>query len=533
MPTPTPHRTGLVLTVCCLAIVMVGVDVTALNVALPAMERELHASVSGMQWAVAAYSLAMATLMLYTGSTGDRIGRKRVLMAGIVVFTVASVLCALATSLSALIGFRILQGVGAAGLGPVAMAIVANTFPGKHERTRAMGLWMGAYGIGLAIGPVVGGVLVDAIGWRSVFWLNIPLGIVALLIALRSVPESRAERPRRPDPVGQLLVITLLGPLAYGIIEAPHAGWTAPGVIACFAVTVASLVALLAYERRRTEPLIELAFFRDPRFGGAIAASVATFGTFGGFFFLTALYLQNPLRMSASEAGLWMLVPAGCLAVSSVCAAGLARRYGTRPLMVGAGAVLAASGILIALFTGDSSRVLIVIEYVLFGLGIGLSTPLIITAGVSGLPADRAGLASGMLTTFGRSAFAMGVAVLGAILNAGMHGAPLTDAAAFTSAVRPAWWILAAGGVVTALLGVLITRERTTPLPGASRAPSPEQHVSSRPGPAGQDGWHQGIRATGPQGRRRWPLNGVRRGAGSSTSCPVTGRSRTGAAEGP
>ncbi|MBC2878026.1 MULTISPECIES: MFS transporter [Streptomyces] len=457
MPELAPRRRGLALAVCSAAILMVGVDVTALNVALPAMERELSASVSGMQWAVAAYSLGMATLMLYAGSTADRIGRKKVLLAGIVIFTVASVLCALAPSLPALIGFRILQGVGAAGLGPVAMAIVAHTFPERHERTRAMGMWMGAYGLGLALGPVVGGVLVDAAGWRSVFWLNVPFGIAASVIAVRSVPESRAERPRRPDPVGQLLVMTLLAPLAYGIIEAPRAGWTAPAVIACFVVAVASCAALLAYERRRTEPLIELGFFHDPQFGGAIAAAVAIFGTFGGFFFLTAIYLQNPLRMSAAEAGLWMLVPAGVLAISSLYAARLAQRYGARSLMVGAGVALAASGALIALFAADSARWLIAVEYVLFGLGVGLSSPLMITAGVSGMPEDRAGLASGMLTTFGRSAFAMGVAVLGAILNAGLHGAPLTDAAAFTSAVRPAWWILAAGGVTTALLGFLIT----------------------------------------------------------------------------
>ncbi|GAA2930034.1 MFS transporter [Streptomyces thioluteus] len=467
MPALTPHRRNLVLAVCSAAIVMVGIDVTALNVALPAMERDLHASVAGMQWAVASYSLATATLMLYAGSTGDRIGRKRVLMAAVAIFTVASVLCALSPSLPVLIGFRILQGVGAAGLGPVSMAIVANTFPVERERVRAMGLWLAGYGLGLAIGPVVGGVLVDAVGWRAVFWLNVPFGIVASLVALRAVPESKAERPRRPDPLGQLLVITLLGPLAYGVIEAPQAGWTAPVVIACFAVVVASLAALLAYERRRREPLIELGLFRDPRFGGAVAAATAVFGTFGGFFFLTAIYLQKPLRMSASEAGLWMLVPAGALAVSSVCAGRLAQRYGRRPLLVGAGIALAVSGALVALFTGDSSRALIAVEYALFGIGVGLSTPLFISAGVSGVPADRAGLASGMITTFGRSSFAMGVAVLGAILNAGLHGAPLTDAAAFASAVRPAWWILAAGGVVTALLGLVITRRQAARPDGA------------------------------------------------------------------
>ncbi|MDG4532073.1 MFS transporter [Streptomyces sp. AV19] len=459
----TAHRRNLVLTVCSAAVILIGLDVTALNVALPTMERDLGASVSGMQWAIASYSLAMATLMLYTGSTGDRIGRKRVMMAGVVIFTVASVLCAFAPSLPALIGFRILQGVGAAGLGPVSMSIVANAFPEERERIRAMGVWVGAYGLGLALGPVVGGVLVDALGWRAVFWLNVPFGILASLIAVRNVPESRAEHPRRPDPVGQLLVVTLLGPLAYGVIEAPQAGWTAPVVIGCFALAAASLAGLLAYERRRAEPLIELGFFRDARFGGAIAASVSVFGTFGGFFFLAALYLQNPLRMSATAAGVWMLLPAGVLAASSVCAARLDRRCGRRPLLVGAGVALAASGVLIALFTGDSARALMVVEYVLFGLGVGLAVPLVINAGVSGVPADRSGLASGMLTTFGRSAFAMGVAVLGAILNAGLHGAPLTDAAAFTSAVRPAWWILAAGGVATALLGLVITRGERGP----------------------------------------------------------------------
>ncbi|MGK5638119.1 MFS transporter [Streptomyces sp. URMC 126] len=481
-----PRRPGLVLTVCAASILLIGVDVTALNVALPAMERDLRASVSGMQWAVAAYSLTLATLMLYTGSTGDRIGRKRVLTAGLAVFTAGSVLCAIAPDLPSLIGFRVVQGVGAAGLGPVGLAIVADVFSGHHDRVRAMGVWMGAYGMGLAIGPVVGGLLVDTVGWRSVFWLNVPIGIVTLVAALRGVPESRAERPRRPDPVGQILVITLLAPLAYAVIEAPRAGWTAPVVITCFVVTAASCVGLLAYERRRAEPLIDLGFFRNARFSGAGAAQVCVFGTFGGFFFLTALYLQNPLRMSAREAGLWMLVPAGALALSSMCAARLARRFGKRPLLVGAGIALTASGALIALFTADSARPLLAVEYALFGLGVGLATPLVIAEGVSNLPADRTGLASAILTTAGRSAFALGVAVLGAILNAGLHGAPLSDAAAFASAVRPAWWILTAGGAATALLGIVITRERTETRQGpearpAARGASPGRAGSDRP----------------------------------------------------
>ncbi|MFK0295441.1 MFS transporter [Streptomyces sp. NPDC090442] len=463
MPVHSARRRGLVLAICCVAILMVGVDVTALNVALPAMERDLGASVSGMQWAVAAYSLAMATLMLYAGSTGDRIGRKRVLIAGMAVFTVGSVLCALAPDLPALIGFRVLQGVGAAGLGPVAVAIVANAYPDRRERVRAVGVWMGSYGLGLALGPVVGGLLVGAAGWRSVFWLNVPLGLIGAIAAARGVAESRAARPRQPDRLGQLLVVTVLGPLAYAIIAAPRAGLTAPSVLASLAVTVASGLALVVHEQRCDEPLIEPAFFRDARFCGAIAATLSVFGTLGGFFFLAALYLQNPLRMSAAQAGLWMLVPAGVLAASSLCAAPLAKRYGTRPLLIGAGLALAVSTSLMAHFSADPARPLLAVEYALFGLGIGLSSPLVLTAGVSSLPADQSGLASGMLTTFGRSAFAMGVAVLGAILSTGLHGAPLTDATAFTSAVRPAWWILTAGGLATALLGVLVTTKKTDP----------------------------------------------------------------------
>ncbi|WP_312018459.1 MFS transporter [Streptomyces sp. I05A-00742] len=464
-----PTRRGAVLAICCVALMMIGVDVTALNVALPAIQRDLGSSVAGMQWAVDAYSLSMATLMLLAGSTGDRIGRRRVLRAGLLLFTAASVLCALAPSMGALIGFRVLQGIGAAGLGPVSMSIIAHTFTDRAERTRAMGVWMGAYGLGLAIGPLVGGLLVAAVGWRAVFWLNLPIGLAALALAGRYVRESRSERPRRSDAVGQLLVITLLGPLTYAVIEAPHTGWTSPVVLAALALAVASLVGLVGYEGRRDEPLIELRLFRDVRFSGAIAAGMCVFGAFGGFFFLSALRLQNPLGLSALKAGLWMLPPSAVLAVCSLCAARLAERYGTRPLLVLAGGALAASGALAAVLAGDPSALALVAEFVFFGIGIGLASPLLITAGVSGLPPDRAGLASGLFTSCGRSAFSLGVAVLGAILAAGLHGAPLHDPAAFASAARPAWAIVAACGVVVAVLAAVSTAGGRS-LPGGGMA---------------------------------------------------------------
>lgn len=448
--------------VCCGALLPLGIDITALNVALPAMERELSATISGMQWVLDAYSLAMAALMLLAGSVGDRVGRRLVMQVGFAVFTTASVLCALAPTLETLVASRVVQGVGAAGLGPVSLSIVAQAFPGKTERTRAMGVWMCAYGLGLAVGPLLGGVFVDSIGWRPLFWLNLPLGLAAMALTARSVPESPAARPRRPDVTGQLLVIVFLGSLAYTVIEAPHKGWTDPAVLACAAAAVASLGALLPWERRCPEPLIELDLFRDVRFSGAIVAGMCVFGTFGGFFFLTSLYLQHPLGLSALQAGLWMLPPSVVLGVCSPLAGRLAERFGTRQLLVPAGLALTASAVMLTVLSTDASRILILVGYVLFGLGVGLAAPLLISTAVSGMPDDRAGFASGLFTTAGRSGFALGVALLGAILAAGLGHRPLGDAAAFEEAVRPAWCPVAAGGLVVAVLGLLITRRRPT-----------------------------------------------------------------------
>ncbi|MGW1195471.1 MFS transporter [Streptomyces sp. NPDC002536] len=450
----------LVLVVCCGALLPLGIDITALNVALPAMERELGATISGMQWVLDAYSLAMAALMLLAGSVGDRVGRRLVMQAGFAVFTTGSVLCALAPTLESLVASRVLQGVGAASLSPVSMSIVAQVFPGRTERTRAMGVWMCAYGLGLAVGPLLGGVLVDTVGWRPLFWLNLPLGLVGMVLTARSVPESRAARPRRLDVTGQLLVIVFLGALTYTVIEAPHRGWTAPAVLAGAATAVAALAALLAWERRCPEPLIELDLFRDLRFSGAIVAGMCVFGTFGGFFFLTSLYLQHPLGLSALQAGLWMLPPSVVLGICSPLAGRLAERYGTRLLLVPAGLALTASAVMLAVLSTDASRIPIFIEYVLFGLGVGLAAPLLVSTAVSGMPDDRAGFAAGLFTTAGRAGFALGVALLGAVLAAGLDNRPLRDAAAFAEAVRPAWCLVAAGGLAVALLGLLITARR-------------------------------------------------------------------------
>ncbi|CAM5550797.1 MFS transporter [Streptomyces avidinii] len=236
----SPRQRVLVLAICCMSLLIVSLDNTVLNVALPSMRRDLDASVSGLQWSIDAYTLVLASLLMLAGSTADRIGRRKVFVAGLVAFTVGSLLCSLAPSLDWLIVFRMVQAVGGAMLNPVAMSIITNTFTDPAERARAIGVWGAVGGISMAAGPLIGGVLVDSVGWRSIFLINLPIGLAAFALTLRHIPESRAARPRRPDPLGQVLVIALLGSLTYGIIEAPAAGWRSPLIMGCAVVAFAS-----------------------------------------------------------------------------------------------------------------------------------------------------------------------------------------------------------------------------------------------------------------------------------------------------
>src|SRR4051794_21831546 len=267
---PGRGRRWGILTICCMSLFIVGLDITAVNVALPTIGRELGAGVSGLQWTVDAYTVVMASLLLFSGSTADRLGRKRTFVAGLTVFSTASLLCSLAPTVELLIAFRVLQAVGGAMLNPVAMSIIANTFTDPRERAQAVGVWGAVFGVSMALGPIVGGALVSSLGWRAIFLLNIPVGLAAIVLTLRFVPESRAPRPRRFDPVAQLLVIVLLAGLTYAIIEAPTRGWTSPTILAVFGAAAAALVALVRYELRRREPLIDLRFFRSIPFASAI-----------------------------------------------------------------------------------------------------------------------------------------------------------------------------------------------------------------------------------------------------------------------
>ncbi len=453
MPELTHRRRMLVLAICCMSLLIVSIDNTILNVALPAMQRDLHASTSGLQWAIDAYTLVLAALLMLAGSTADRIGRKRVFMTGLVVFTLGSLLCSLAPDLSTLVAFRMIQAVGGSMLNPVAMSIITNTFTDPRERARAIGVWGAVVGISMAAGPLVGGLLVESVGWRSIFWVNLPVGLAALLLTLRFVPESRAPKARRPDPLGQLMVIVLFGSLTYAIIEAPNAGFTT--VLPFAALALAALLGLLLYEPRRAEPLIDLRFFRSAPFSGATVIAVSAFAALGGFLFLSTLYLQNVRGLSALHAGLWMLPMA---VPTFLCAPLAGRLVGSRgprlPLLI-AGGALTVSGVLFAAFEAETSDATLFIGYVLFGVGFGFVNAPITNTAVSGMPRAQAGVAAAVASTSRQLGQTLGVAVVGAVLAAGVGASSYRDT--FVSAARPGWWILTACGLAVLTLGALTT----------------------------------------------------------------------------
>jgi EmrB/QacA subfamily drug resistance transporter len=445
----------VVLVICCSSLFLVGLDATIVNVALPSIGRELRASVAGLQWTVDGYALVLASLLMLSGATADRVGRRRVFQIGLAVFTAGSGLCSLAPGLGWLVAFRMLQAIGGSMLNPVAMSIITNTFTDKSERARAIGIWGGTYGLSMALGPVIGGLLVDSVGWRGIFWVSIPVGIAAIVLTARFVPESRAPRPRRPDPGGQALIIVMLGSLTYAIIEGPGLGWRAPVIIALFAIAAAALAVFVAYEARHAEPVLDPRFFRSAPFAGSVLTAITATAAVGGFLFLATLYLQDVRGMSALGAALHLLPMASMMALGAVLSGRILARRGARLPMLAAGAGLAAGGLLLSRLTGSSPLLPLFTAFIVFGIGGGLVNAPITYTAVSGMPASQAGVASGIASTSRQIGQCLGIAITGSILAGGLHGGPLRTG--FVSASYAAWLVLAACGGVVFVLGLVTT----------------------------------------------------------------------------
>jgi EmrB/QacA subfamily drug resistance transporter len=450
----TQPRRLLVLGICCMSLLIVGLDTTIVNVALPSIHRALHSSVAGLQWTIDAYTLVLASLLMLAGSTGDRVGRRRVFQIGLIVFSLGSLLCGLAPSLGFLIAARVLQAIGGSMLNPVALSIVRNMFEDPRERARAIGLWGAVFGLSVALGPVVGGALVDSVGWRAVFFVNVPIGLLAIVLTAAFVPESRADRARRLDPVGQLLVIAALASLTYAIIEGPRSGWTSPVILALFGVSLACFSALVPYELHREEPLLEIRFFRSAPFSGASAIAILTFAGMGGFLFLNTLYLQTVRGLSPLDAGLYTLPMAATLLVFAPISGRVVGRWGARwPTVIAALAMIAAALMLTSLRPGTATGYLFG-AYFLFGLAMGLVNPPITQTAVSGMPGAQAGVAAAVASTSRQVGMTLGVAVIGAI-SGGSIGATIGNG--FATATHPGWWIIAGLGSMILVLGFLTT----------------------------------------------------------------------------
>ncbi len=434
---------------CCLSVFVAGLDVTIVNVALPSIQRELHAPVSGLQWTIDAYTLVIACLLMFSGSLADRVGRRRVFQVGLAIFLLGSLLCSIAPSLGALVAFRAFQAVGGSMLNPVAMSIIATTFTEPAGRARAVGAWGAVAGLSLASGPVLGGLLVSGLGWRSIFWINVPIGVLAIYLTQRFVPESKAARGKRFDPLGQLFVVTLLGPLTAAVIEGPRHGWGSPLIIALFTLAAASALGLVGVERRRPEPLVDIRFFRSPAFSGAALIALVALMTLGGFLFLNTLYLQDVRGYSPLHAGLLTIPMAATAAVCSMVSGRVVAARGPRLALVLAGLLLTVgTGLLIGTGRGTGDWYL-VLAYLLFGAGSGLVTTPITNTALSGLPRDQAGVAGAIASSCRQTGAAIGVAVCGAIVAG--------SSARFVAASHAAWAVLAGCGAATVLFGLVST----------------------------------------------------------------------------
>jgi EmrB/QacA subfamily drug resistance transporter len=444
----------VVLLICSMSLLIVGLDVTIVNVALPAIHRTLHASLSGLQWTIDAYTLVLASLLMLSGSMADRLGRRRVFQAGLVLFSIGSLACAMAPNLDLLVAFRIVQAVGGSMLNPVAMSIIRNVFEDPRERAQAIGVWGAVVGVSMALGPVIGGVLVDSVGWRAVFLVNVPIGIAAIALTAAFVPESRAGRPRRLDPVGQALVAAALASLTYGIIEGSKRGWTSAASLAVFAFSLACFVGLVRYELRRREPVLEVRFFASAPFAGASAIAISAFACLGGFLFLNTLYLQDVRGLSPLQAGLYTLPMAAMTVVFAPLAGRLVGRTGPRlPLVAGACAVIC-SGLLLTGLAVHTSTAHLLVAYLVFGVGFGLINPPITNTAVAGMPPSQAGVAASVASTSRQVGQTLGVAVLGAVAGGAITA---RIGPGFAAATHPGWWIIVGLGVVMLAIGFLST----------------------------------------------------------------------------
>ncbi len=447
-PAPDSRRRQLILATLCLALFMSMLDNVVVSNALPSISTDLHAGMTDLQWVMEAYSLVYAALLLLGGTLGDRLGRRRLFLVGLTLFTGGSLVCALAGTLPILLTGRVVQGVGAALLTPQSLAILRVTFLSEVERARAIGTWSGVSALGLALGPAIGGPLVTAFGWASAFWINIPVGVAALALGARVLPHDHGHRGRIDLP-GQVVGTAGVAGAVFALVEAPSRGWTSPTVLVGATLAVIAIALFVPIELRAERPMLDIRLFRDRIFAGAaFAGFVVSFGMFGVLSYL-GLYLQSVLGWSAAGAGIASLPSTAVIVVAAPVASRMAARWGARlPLVIGLS--LCAAGVAILSTAGATS------SYAdfwwalpLIGTGMGMSFSPITIAVMSRVPAARAGMASATTNATRELGGVAGIAVMGSLITARLASvlpARLADAGVPSDVARRVVDAATAGG---------------------------------------------------------------------------------------
>lgn len=428
-----PRETSrLALPAICLGYFMVILDATAVNLSLPALGADLGGGVGALQWVVDGYTLTFAALLLSAGSLGDRFGAHRVFQVGLGVFVVASAACGLAPGTGALVAVRLVQGAAAAVLVPSSLALLGAAYDDPGARARAVGVWGGVAGIAAASGPVIGGVLTQVASWRLVFFINVPIGLLALLLTVRYVPRAGGHGRRGFDLPAQVAAVAALGVLTFALIEARTEGWTSPVILGGFAAAAALIAVFVAVERRAGEPMLPLGLFGNRAFSGGSAIGLLINLGFYGQLFVTSLYFQNTRHMSPVTAGLALLPEGILVSLASFLSGRQTSRTGVRPTLL-AGLCVGAAGLFGLMAAGaHTSYLVIVLPLMAAGFGMAFTMPAATTTVVEAAPAERAGVASGAINTGRQVGSTVGVALLGTLsVSAGLPAAMAGAGAAF------------------------------------------------------------------------------------------------------
>jgi EmrB/QacA subfamily drug resistance transporter len=463
---------------------MASIDATVVGIALPVIGRDFHTGLAALQWVVTAYTLTLAGLLLVAGSLGDRYGRKRIFLIGVIWFAIASVLCGIAPNAPFLIGARAVQGVGAALLTPGSLAIIEASFK-PADRMKAIGAWSGLSGVAIAIGPFIGGWLVQAVSWRLIFGINLPVAVAVVAVAVRHVPESRdMTMSGMIDITGGVLITAGLIGLTYGLIEGPSQGWTRPGPLTAVVAGVLLLAAFLIWESRARQPMLPLNLFASGQFTAANFATFAVYGALGGALFLMPIQLQQVSGYSPLDSGIALLPVTVIMLALSARSGAIAARIGPR-LQMSVGPIVIAAGLALFTMIGPSGNYLteVLPGVVVFGFGLAINVAPLTSTVLSAVPASHAGMASAVNNDVARAAGLIAVAVLPAA--AGLTGAsylhPAHFSAGFDRACLIAAGVCVVGGIVAA---VMIRNPR--PAPGPKPSPAPQLLACGLDAPASQ-----------------------------------------------